>query len=56
MNDPKVIEWLESDEGEEWRLENLELKYLLDLTLKEECTAEGCCCEVGDFTQTVVVC
>lgn len=36
MNDPKIIEWLESPEGEAWRRETFRLKHLLVLTLKED--------------------
>lgn len=36
MNDPNVIAWLESDEGEAWRRENFKLKHLLVLVLKED--------------------
>jgi hypothetical protein len=43
MNDPKVIEWLESTEGEAWRRETFRLKHLLVLTLKEDmpCNRHG---------------
>jgi hypothetical protein len=36
MNDPAVIEWLESEEGNEWRKENLAMKNLLLVTVKED--------------------
>lgn len=36
MNDPAVIEWLESEEGNDWRRKNLAMKNLLVMTVKED--------------------
>lgn len=36
MNDPAIIEWLESEEGNEWRVKNLAMKNLLVMTVKED--------------------
>lgn len=36
MNDPTIIEWLESEEGSEWRIKNLAMKNLLVLVVKED--------------------
>ena len=41
MNDPEVIAWLESPEGDKWRWKNLVQTPLLTVLLKEDLEDDG---------------